>query len=149
MASKGMEINVDRRKTLTELEGQNWGPPTFGSHLVTTIHRLRYVPLEQFTIEDLRICIGQNLFLEFLLPIAVERLQDDPFVEGDYYAGDLLNSVLRIEQPFWKKHTVFRKTASEIAKRAFGRREEFADVDWEELDQGLQVFGMGQESEDR
>jgi hypothetical protein len=58
-----MEMNFDRRKTLTELEGQDWGPPTFDSHIVTTIHRLRYVPLEQFAVEDLRICIVQNSFL--------------------------------------------------------------------------------------
>ena len=86
-----MASDFDRRKTLTELEGEDWGPPTFDSHLVTTIHQLRHKPLEQFTVADLQIFIGQNMSLEFLLPIAIEHLQDDPLVEGDYYRGDLLD----------------------------------------------------------
>ena len=67
---------IDGNKTLTELEGRDWGPPTFESHLVTTIHRLRYKPLGQFTIEELRIGIGQYVGLKHLIPIAVERLRD-------------------------------------------------------------------------
>jgi hypothetical protein len=94
-----MKSDINRDKTMTELEGQDWGPPTFDSHLVTTIHRLRYKPLAQFTVEDLRICIGQNVGLDFLVPIAIEQLQGNPFIEGDYYRGDLLNAVLKIEAP--------------------------------------------------
>ena len=92
-----MKSDFDRRKTLTELEGQDWGPPNFESHLVTTIHQLRHKPLERFTVADLQIFIGQNMCLEFLLPIAIEHLQDDPLVEGDYYCGDLLVAVLRAQ----------------------------------------------------
>ena len=79
-----MKSDIDRRKTLTELEGKDWGPPNFDSHLVTTIHQVRHKPLEDFTVEDLRITIGQNIALQWLLPMAIERLRDDPFVEGDY-----------------------------------------------------------------
>ncbi len=91
-----MKSDLDRQKTLTELEERDWGPPNFGSHLVITIHQLRHKPLEQFTVEDLRITIGQNIALEWLLPMAIERLRDDPFAEGDFYRGDLLNAVLGI-----------------------------------------------------
>ena len=59
-------MNTDRRKTLTELEGKDWGPPTFESHLVTTIYQLRHKPLDAFTVENLRIMIGQNIALEWL-----------------------------------------------------------------------------------
>lgn len=30
-----------RHRTLTDLEGKDWGPPTYDSHLVTECHRLR------------------------------------------------------------------------------------------------------------
>ena len=99
-----MKADFDRRMTLTELEGQDRGPPNFDSHLVTTIHQLRHKPLEQFTVADLQIFIGQNMSLGFLLPIAIESLQDDPLVEGDYYQGDLLNAVLGIKPSFWLDH---------------------------------------------
>jgi len=67
-----MTSETDRRKTLTELDRQEWGPPTFHSHLVETVHALRHKPLEQFSIEDLRITIGQNIGLRYLVPLAVE-----------------------------------------------------------------------------
>lgn len=36
----------------------------------------------------------------FLTPI----LEDDPFVESEYYPGDLLLAVLNIERSFWRDH---------------------------------------------
>ena len=39
--------NTDHlHRTLTDLEGKDWGPPTYDSHLVTECHRLRHVPLK-------------------------------------------------------------------------------------------------------
>ena len=52
-------------KSLQELEQSDWGEGKYGSYLVTTIHRLRRIPLGQFGIEDLRIMIGQNIGLQY------------------------------------------------------------------------------------
>ena len=93
-----------RSRNLTDLEKNDWGEPTYDSHLVKTVHRLRYVPIAEFSIEDLRILIGQNVGLIYLLPVAIEELQKDLFAEGDFYPGDLLPSVLHIESEFWKEH---------------------------------------------
>jgi hypothetical protein len=40
-----MDVGFDRTKCLQELEHDDWGEPTFSSHLVTTCHRLRRKPL--------------------------------------------------------------------------------------------------------
>jgi hypothetical protein len=92
---------MNRQRTLDELEGHTWGPPTFDSHLVTECHRLRKVPLEQFTAENLRIMIGQKIGLPHLVPLALERLEENPFTAGDYHPGDLLLAVLRVGPDFW------------------------------------------------
>ncbi len=84
-------------KTLDELEGFTWGEPTFGSYLVTTCHRLRTKPVGEFTVEDLRIMVGQGVGLSHLVPQAVAALERDPLAEGDYYPGDLLASVVGAE----------------------------------------------------
>jgi hypothetical protein len=76
-------------------------------------------------------------------------LQGDPFVEGDYYTGDLLIAVLRIKRQFWAQHPESRQTVNEIVQRAFARRQEFPDVEWDQLDQGLKVFETADVSEDR
>lgn len=91
----------DRRKSLEELEGERWGEPTFDSYLVTTCHRLRKKPVGEFTVEDLRIMIGQQIGLPFLVPIAVEVLAQDPLAQGDFYPGDLLKMVISVPDSFW------------------------------------------------
>lgn len=94
-------VDDHRKQTLQELEGQDWGEPTFGSHLVETIHRLRRKPIGEFTVEDLRIVIGQNEGLQFLMPIAIEALERAPLAEGDFYPGDLLQALLRVDPGYW------------------------------------------------
>jgi hypothetical protein len=94
----------DRRKSLQELEQDDWGEPTCASSLVTTVHRLRRKPLAEFTVEDLRIVIVQGIGLPFLVPLAVERLEEEPLAAGDCYPGDLLQAVLRAGEGFWANH---------------------------------------------
>jgi hypothetical protein len=110
---------VDRSKSLEQLEGKDWGEPTCDSHLVTECHRLHRVPLTEFTPENLRIMIGQQIGLPYLIPLALELLRVDPFTAGDYYAGDLLGAVLRAEAGFWRAHAELWREAAEIAERAF------------------------------
>ena len=99
-----MKSNIDRSKSLQELEQQDWGEPTYHSSLVTTCHRLRRKPLNQFTVGDLQIMIGQQISLPILVPLALERLEDEPLAEGRYYPGDLLGAVLKIDERFWSNH---------------------------------------------
>lgn len=50
-------------KTLEELDGEKWGEPSYDSYLVTNCHRLRRIPLKDFSVEDLRLMIGQGIGL--------------------------------------------------------------------------------------
>ena len=90
-----------RDKSLENLEKDYWGEPDIESHLVKTCHQLRKKPLREFAIEDLRIMIGQNIGLKFLVPLALEKLKQDILAEGDYYEGDLLKATLTCEKEFW------------------------------------------------
>ncbi len=119
--------SADCERTLQELEGSDWREPEYGSHLVTTCHRLRRTPLQVFTVEDLRIMIGQGIGLPWLVPLALERLEEDPLVEGDYYPGDLLGSVLGIEAGFWRNHPDLRNSIEEIIRRSPALPKELQD----------------------
>src|SRR5438552_1638945 len=55
----------------------------------------------QFSVEDLRIMIGQRIGLPWLVPVALEVLEQDPLAEGDFYPGDLLGRVLSVGRDFW------------------------------------------------
>lgn len=111
-------MQFDRSKSLQQLDGQDWGEPTFDSSLVTECHRLHRIPLRDFTVEDLRITIGQQIGLDYLVPLALERLENDPFAEGAYYPCDLLVSVLGAEARFWQSHPELRERLVAITEQA-------------------------------
>ena len=111
-------MQVDRSKSLQQLESRDWGEPTFDSHLVTECHRLHKVPLCDYTVEDLRITIGQNIGLEYLVPLAIEKLRENPLVEGNCYPGDLLSNVLGADAAFWRAHPDLHKQLILITERA-------------------------------
>jgi hypothetical protein len=88
--------------TIQQIEGRDWGTvPANASFLVLRCTELRRKPLEQFTVEDLRIMLGQEIAVPILLPLAVDVLAADPHAEGDYYPGDLLWAVLRLPASAW------------------------------------------------
>lgn len=95
---------MNRARTLTELEGQDWGPPNYDSHVVTECHRLRHVPLRDLTVEHLRLLIGQHISLVYTVPLALEYLAADRMVSGDLYPGDLLQAVKKVPREFWAQH---------------------------------------------
>ena len=72
--------------------------------LVKRCYELIKLPLNEYTIEDLRLMIGQEFGLLYLIPLAVEKLNDNLFAEGDMYEGDLLANVLRVPFAFWKQN---------------------------------------------
>jgi len=82
---------------------------TDSTNLVNRTIALWKLPLNEFTVEDLRIMIGQQMGLTYLIPLALEILKGDPFAEGDFYEGDLLQNVLNINVVYWnsnKEHKI-------------------------------------------
>jgi hypothetical protein len=47
--------------------------------------------------------VGQQIGLHYIVPKAISVLQADILAEGDYYPGDLLNSVLSLSENDWDK----------------------------------------------
>lgn len=104
-------------KSLERLEKSNWGKPAYDSYLVTTCYQLRRKPLKDFEIEDLRIMIGQDISLPFLIPLAMKELQINIIAEGDFYEGDLLMNVLKSDPEYWKQEVENWKEVKAIFKR--------------------------------
>ena len=107
-----MPINLGQ--TLEQIENDQWGEPAYTSYLVTTCHQLRKKPLKDFSVEDLRIMIGQNISLDILIPLAFEQLKQNILAEGHYYPGDLLQNVLTADKAYWLKNTVLHKKVSKL-----------------------------------
>lgn len=105
--------------TLENLERQVWPAVDTNeeSYLVITCNSLRKKPLVDFSIEDLRIMIGQNIGLKYLVPIAVEKLNENIVAEGNFYEGDLLTTVLKSDTEFWKADKLNHKIVCEIFQK--------------------------------
>ena len=115
--------------TLEELDGDDWGTPAYDSALVKTCHRLRRVPLKDFSIEDLRIMIGQEIGLKYLLPIALVELEKEPLAQGDFYPGDLLKNVLGVNREFWRQHAELKQRMDVIVEKAKAKLESLDESD--------------------
>jgi hypothetical protein len=116
----------DTSKSLEELEGENWGEPNYDSHLVLECHRLHRTPLCDFTVADYRRMIGQSFCLDFLAPLAIKRLQMEPFAEGEYYEGDLLCALLKADHTFWSSHADLKFEMTKIARQVETRLNELS-----------------------
>jgi hypothetical protein len=113
-----MQTTPRDAQSLEQLEGMRWGEPTAAnSNMVNRCLSLRKVPLRELTSGDLRLLIGQQISLAHVLPLALRLLETCPLLEGEYYEGDLLQSVLTIDWggPEARK---FRPQVLAIAKRA-------------------------------
>jgi hypothetical protein len=89
--------------------------------------------------------IGQGFSesLPYLVPLAVERLQDDPFVSGDFYPGDLLKSVVGIAASIWMQYPDLRREVEAISDRALcllHENTEMADLLVEDLTAAIMQF---------
>ena len=45
--------------------------------------------------------LGQDIGLQYLVPIALDMLEEDPWTAGMHFDGDLLLNVLRISSGYW------------------------------------------------
>ncbi|MFM7023457.1 MAG: contact-dependent growth inhibition system immunity protein [Flavobacteriales bacterium] len=104
-------------RTIEDIEKNIWGEPEYDSYLVKTCHRLRKKQLQLFTVEDLRIMIGQNIGTEHLLPFALIQLSQNILSEGDFYPGDLVNSILQVDAQFWKNHPEYYTAVKELIEK--------------------------------
>jgi hypothetical protein len=91
-------------KSLQNLEKRQSITIGYSSHLIKRCTELLIQPLNEYTVEDMRIMIGQQIGLDYLIPLALEQLNINILLEGDYYPGDLLVAVLKADKVFWNKN---------------------------------------------
>lgn len=91
-------------KSIEQLENNYWKEESeFPTNLVLRCFEYRKIKLSKLTIEQIRLLISQNIGIEFLIGIALEKLEENIIIEGNLYEGDLLDSVSKISPEFWKK----------------------------------------------
>ena len=108
----------DYNLSIEELEGAIWSEHEYNSHLVKTCHALRKISLRELTVENIRMLIGQKIGLKYIVSIALEYLEENPWCSGNFYDGDLFEVVLNIDIVFWREHSDMLYRLSEVMSRA-------------------------------
>lgn len=121
MKQKEMQVNKENR-TINQLAGYPIEKSSAGhGYLVNRVEELCNVPISRLDVEDHRILINQGIALKYILPSAIEILSRNLFAEGDYFEGDLLKSVLTIDESFWKENSTLKDEVREICLKEFSK----------------------------
>lgn len=105
-------------RTIEQLEKENWGDPGLaGSSLIQRCLLLRRKPINQFSVEELRLMIGQDIGTKYLFPYALDMLESNPLVDSGLYPGDLLAGVLRLPVEYWSDHPDQLRRAVDVARK--------------------------------
>ena len=106
-----------KQKSIENLEKEFWGqPPKNSTPLVDKVHRLRTIQIEKLKPKDIRLLIGQNVGLKYLIPVALDILQDDLFVDAKLYEGDVLQKVINVKNDFWDNNKELKQKFDDLLK---------------------------------
>ncbi|MFJ4657978.1 contact-dependent growth inhibition system immunity protein [Nocardia sp. NPDC088792] len=98
--------NIDRSKSIQDLEGA-WPEPSVAStKLVETIYKLRKRPIGELDSYDIARLILQDVGLRWLMPIAVKTLRDTIPKSTDenwWYDDELLHAVITRDNSYWSQ----------------------------------------------
>jgi hypothetical protein len=121
-------------KSIEQLENDYWKVQSeFPTNLIKRCFEYRKIKISELTVEQIRLLISQKIGIEFLIGIALEKLEQNIIAEGDLYEGDLLDSVSKVPTKFWNKNSseflkfknVFesnkKKIISELGEKEYNR----------------------------
>lgn len=120
---------IDCSKSLQELDGLDWGDPeTAKTPMIGRVLALRRKPLAELTNGEVRLAIGQKVGFPFVLELAIKRLRADPLIESEYYPGDILAALVRLEEEDWEDRDDLRADLVVLFRQAMEQSTEDADA---------------------
>ncbi len=117
-----------KTKSIEQLEKGIWNSKSkFSTPLIEKCYRYRKISISQLTDEQIRLLISQKIGIQYLIKIALNKLEQNILTEGDFYKGDLLIAVSNLPAEFWNKNQnefwVFKnliENNSELIKNELG-----------------------------
>jgi len=100
---------MDESKSIEQLENEYWPCIDFPTCLVEKCYRYRQIPVQDLSIEQIRLLLGQKIGVKYLLHKAIKLLKGKILSEGDFFPGDLLVSVLRLDIADWRSNAELQR----------------------------------------
>src|SRR5687768_5284066 len=109
-----MQAEFDRSKSLLQLKREKFRDFSWDFERFPSGYSLRLVPLGRMTNEHLWILIRQAIGLDYLVLMALERLEKDPLLRAHRTEGDLLSAVLCADALVWKRNPQYRARVTQL-----------------------------------
>ena len=90
-------------RSLAELEGVEVPPGAYGIGSLAWLSRAMVSPIGQLGPAELRLLLAHGRGLRWVIPVALERLEREPFAAGDRGPGDLLAAALTVDPAEWER----------------------------------------------
>ena len=97
-------MDGSRDRSIAELEGLHVEKGAYELGSLAWLSRALVSPIGQLGVPDLRLLVSHGRGLPHLMPIALERLERDPFAAGDHGPGDLLTVTCLVDDAYWSAH---------------------------------------------
>lgn len=110
-------LNLEKSiKNILNLE--NW-KEEFGSSLERNIATALNKPIGNLSTEELRMLLNQELYLEIVVPVSLERLSSNTFLRSEDTDVLLVLKLLQINNNFWNKNVNLKKEFINLTNNIF------------------------------
>jgi hypothetical protein len=132
-------VEFDRRKSLLQLKREKFRDLSWDFERFPSGYQLRHLPLERLTDAHLWTLIRQSIGLDYLVILALEKLEQNALLKAHRAEGDLLSAVLCADALVWKRNPHYRArvtrlwskiSARLLAKQTPEVRALFSDYRW-------------------
>jgi hypothetical protein len=134
--SRNISFNIDVSKSPSELSGIKILKAEWETSLMENARKYSEIPLSKIEDEGLRLLLGQNLFLDVIVPAALCFLDTNPLAGGHLENGALMRTLfLRVDRSFWDENPKLYEDAVAVFKRGLDKltKKFSATVDVEEI----------------
>lgn len=134
-------------KSISEIGNWVWEdsvPDDLSSTVEQRFYELHKVPICKLKLADIRFLIGQSECLNILIPIALKALDDNIWLEVEYYKGDLASALLEAQESFYADHPEIKKAIIKSIKKGLDTGDkEISQRDIKEMGLKLHQFTDG------
>jgi hypothetical protein len=131
--------NKIKNKSICQIEGWDWKGEiiTIEDDGMTAYrwYKLTQEPIKNLSHADISFLITQEIGLPYLVPVALDILKTDFFIETEYYKGDLVMALLKISDDnkydYWPNHPVEKAKFCELYKNNQQNMEASLEYYWD------------------
>ena len=100
--------------SLNEIEGFKENLSGLDSGLIEKYMVARSKKLKDLSVDEIRVLLSQLIGLAYIVPLALNIVEQDPLISSGLYSGDLAVSLFNIDEEFWSNNPEWNNRLIEV-----------------------------------